>query len=165
MSDEPNADTGRNPSGKPFRVLPTLDDTNRHFWTGGAHGELRILRCARCRTWVHPPAPVCPACLATDLAPEATSGRAIVHTYTVNHQAWYPGLDPPYVVAIVELPEQEGLRLTTNIVGCAPDDVSIGMPVRVTFEPYDDVWLPLFEPGSGGDETASAAADVGEAGR
>ena len=62
------------------------------------------------------------------------SGRGVVHTYTVNHQPWYPGLDPPYVVAIVALPEQEGLRLTTNIVGCAPDDVRIGMPVRVTFE-------------------------------
>ena len=94
-----------------------------------------------------PPAgPVCPRCLGTDLAPEATSGRAVVHTFTVNHQPWFPGLDPPYVVAIVELPEQEGLRLTTNIVGCEPDDVRIGMPVRVTFEHYDDVWLPFFEP-------------------
>jgi uncharacterized OB-fold protein len=84
--------------------------------------------------------------LSTDLAPEATSGRAVVHTYTVNHQPWYPGLDPPYVVAIVALPEQEGLRLTTNIVGCTPADVRIGLPVRVNFERYDDVWLPMFEP-------------------
>ena len=69
-----------------------------------------------------------------------------MHTYTVNHQPWYPGFDPPYVVAIVALPEQEALRLTTNIVGCAPGDVRIGLPVRVTFDHYDDVWLPMFEP-------------------
>ena len=77
------------------------------------------------------------------------SGDAVVHTYTVNWQPWYPNLDPPYVVAIVELPEQEGLRLTTNIVGCEPDDVRIGMPVHVVFEEYDGVWLPFFEPAAG----------------
>ena len=74
------------------------------------------------------------------------SGDATLHTYTVNHQAWIPGFDPPYLVAIVELPEQEGLRLTTNLVNVDVDDVRIGMPVRVTFEHWEDVWLPLFEP-------------------
>jgi uncharacterized OB-fold protein len=64
----------------------------------------------------------------------------------VNYQPWYPGLDPPYVIAIVELPEQQGLRLTTGITGCAPDEVQIGMPLQVTFEHYEDVWLPFFEP-------------------
>ena len=77
---------------------------------------------------------------------EAASGRAVVHTYTVNHQPWYPGLEPPYVVAIVALPEQDGLRLTTNLVGVGPDEVEIGMALQVTFEQYDDVWLPFFEP-------------------
>ena len=90
--------------------------------------------------------PRCPACLSKDLEVEAVSGQATLHTFTVNHQPWYPGLDPPYVIAIVELPEQEGLRLTTGIVGCAPDEVEIGMPLQVTFEQYEDVWLPFFEP-------------------
>lgn len=147
------------PSPQPFRVLPAVDDATRPFWTGGERGELRILRCRACGTWVHPPGPVCPRCLGTDLEPEAVSGRAVVHTYTVNHQAWYPGLDPPYVVAIVALPEQAGLRLTTNIVGCAPGDVRIGLPVRVTFERYDDVWLPMFEPdNTAADQVGSEAA-------
>jgi len=52
------------------------------------------------------------------------------------------------VLAIVEFPEQEGLRLTTVIVNCPVDDVYIGMPLQVTFEAHedDDVWIPLFEP-------------------
>ena len=131
---------------QPFRVLPRVDDANRHYWTGGEHGELRILRCDACRTWVHPPAPICPSCRGRSLTPEATSGRATLHTYTVNHQSWFPGLDPPYVVGIVELPEQAGLRITAGIVGVEPDDVRIGMALRVVFEQYDDVWLPFFEP-------------------
>ena len=89
---------------------------------------------------------MCPKCLSRELAPEPVSGRATVHAYTVNHQAWIPGFDPPYVVAIVTIVEQDDVRLTTNIVNCEPDDVVIGMPVRVTFEQREDVWLPLFEP-------------------
>ena len=33
---------------RPFRVLPAVDDATRPFWTGGEHGELRILRCQAC---------------------------------------------------------------------------------------------------------------------
>jgi uncharacterized OB-fold protein len=131
---------------QPFRVLPRVTDDNRHYWTGGADGELRLLRCRSCRYWIHPPVPVCPNCLSKDVAPEATSGRATVATYTVNHQPWYPGFDPPYVVAIVELDDQPSVRVTTNIVGCPVEDVRIGMDVQVVFEQYDDVWIPFFAP-------------------
>lgn len=138
----------------PFRILPRVTDENEHFWRGGREGELRFLRCGACGYWLHPPGPVCPMCLSRDLAPAAVSGDAVVHTFTVNAQPWIPTFDPPYVVAIVELPEQAGLRLTTNIVGCDPDEVAIGMAVHVRFEHHDDngyeVWLPLFEPRAAG---------------
>ena len=65
----------------------------------------------------------------------------------MKHKPRIPGFNPPYVVAIVELEEQPGLRLTTNVVGCEPEDVEIGMAVKVVFEDVgDDVFLPLFEP-------------------
>jgi hypothetical protein len=131
---------------KPFRVLPRVTPETAHFWTGGEHGELRFLRCRECGTYIHPPTPLCPDDLSRDLVVEPVSGRATVATFTVNHQAWYPGLDLPYVIAIVEIEEQPSVRLMTNIVGCGPDAVRIGMAVRVVFEQYDDVWLPLFTP-------------------
>lgn len=133
-------------SEKPFRVLPRVTPQNEHFWRGGERGELCFLRCAACRTYVHPPAPVCPACYGRELAPEAVSGRATVLTYTWNHQPWVPSPDHPYAIAIVELEEQAGLRLMTNIVRCAQDALRVGLPVRVVFEQHDDVWIPLFEP-------------------
>lgn len=131
----------------PFRLLPAVGPENAHFWQGGADGELRFLRCDACRTYVHPPAPICPECLGRALSIEAVSGRARVHTFTINQHPWVPGFDPPYVVAIVELEEQPGLRLTTNIVGCGPEQVAIDMPVRVTFEAREDgIFIPLFMP-------------------
>jgi uncharacterized OB-fold protein len=84
------------------------------------------------------------------VGPEAVSGTGVVYTLTINHQPWYPGQTVPYAVAMVELPEQVGLRLTTNIIGCEPEAVCIGMPVRVRFVPFEDVHLPLFEPLGGG---------------
>ncbi len=129
----------------PFRVQPALDDENRFFWTSGADGRLRFLRCQSCGYFLHPPSPRCPQCGGRELAPEALSGRGEVFSFTVNHQPWDGGTEP-WVIALVSLPEQDDLRLTTNIVGCAPDDVRIGMPVQVTFEQHDQVFFPLFEP-------------------
>jgi uncharacterized OB-fold protein len=132
--------------GTPFRLKPRLDDDVAPFWTGGERGELVFWRCQACGYWIHPPSPVCPICLSRDIATEATNGRAVVHSFTVNEQNWNPTMPAPYVIALVELEAQAGLRLMTNIVNCEPDEVSIGMPVQVVFEQHDDVWIPLFEP-------------------
>lgn len=131
----------------PFRVQPALDDENRFFWTSGEDGVLRFLRCRSCGFYLHPPLPRCPQCWGRDIGPEAVSGRGEVFSYTVNHHPWDGGTEP-YAIVVVAFPEQEGLRLTSNLVGGSPDDVHIGMPVQVTFEQHDEVWFPLFEPAS-----------------
>ena len=129
----------------PFRVQPALDDENRFFWTSGADGLLRFLRCQSCGYYLHPPLPRCPVCGSRDVAPEVVSGRGQVWSFTVNHHSWDGGTEP-YAIGLVELAEQEGLRLTTNLVGCRLDAVRIGMAVQVVFERHDDVYFPLFEP-------------------
>ncbi len=127
------------------RVLPELNELNEFFWTSGADGCLRFLRCEGCGFVIHPPSPRCPRCLSVDVSPTVLSGRGSVHSLTVNHQPWAPGT-PPYVIAVVELVEQPGLRLTTNVVDCDVDDVHIGMAVEVVFQQCEDVFLPLFRP-------------------
>lgn len=129
-----------------FRVLPKVTDSNRHFWQGGEDGRLHILRCQDCGYWIHPAYPRCPACLSKDVEPEATSGLGTVHTFTLNHHPWNPTHEHPYVIAVVALDEQEGLRVTSNVIGCDPQDVHIGQRVQVTFRQFEDVHLPQFEP-------------------
>jgi uncharacterized OB-fold protein len=125
---------------------PLITDDNREFWTGGRDRELRIIRCNDCGYYIHPPSPRCPQCLSDDVAPHAVSGRGSVYTFTVNQRAWSPGLEVPYVIAIVALDEQADLRLMTNIVGCAADEVAIGMPVQVEFREQGEAYVPVFRP-------------------
>lgn len=132
-------------SGTPFRVQPALDDDNRFFWTSGEDGRLRFLCCGDCDYWIHPPTPRCPRCGGRDVAPRAVSGRGTVWSFTVNHHPW-DGSDEPWAVVLVELAEQPGLRLTSNLVGCPPDTARIGMEVEVVFEQHDRVWFPVFSP-------------------
>lgn len=129
------------------RPLPALEPYTEAFWRACRAGRLEMTHCTRCDWVIHPGRPICPRCRGTALAPRVLSGRARLHSFTVNHKAWFPGQPVPYVIGLVELEEQAGLRLTTNIVNCAIADVTIDMPLRVTFEVLnDDIALPLFEP-------------------
>jgi uncharacterized protein len=127
------------------RAMPRLDPDNRFFWTAGASGRLQLLRCADCAAFVHPPHPVCRKCLSERIAPEAVAGTGIVDTFTINYQAWRPGLEEPYVIARVAIDGAPGVYLTTNVVGSPVDEVAIGDRVRVKFEQHGEVYLPLFE--------------------
>lgn len=127
------------------RPEPRIDSDNRAFWTGGAEGNLNINKCNDCGLFIHPPKPVCRKCLSDDVSPFAVSGNGTIDTYTVNHQAWFPGLEVPFVIARVALDDAPGVILTTNIVNCPVDAVEFGDKVRVTFLQQNDVWYPLFE--------------------
>ena len=137
------------PPAAAARVLPTLDEHNRAFWTGGGGNRLLILRCVRCELWVSPPAADCPEC-GGELNPRPVSGRGTVFTHTVNYQPFNPAVPVPYVVAIIELDEQPGLRIAANIVDCEPDSVRVGLPVEVRFERQDVygeiAFVPVFAP-------------------
>jgi len=129
-----------------FQPLPEVTDDTVAFWTGGADAQLHIHRCRSCRTWFHPPAPVCPQCLSTDVGAEVASGRATVRGFTINVQPWAPDMVVPYVVAVVALDDAPGVQLTTRLVDVSPEAVRVGLPVEVTFVAADDIYLPLFRP-------------------
>jgi uncharacterized OB-fold protein len=127
------------------RMLPRLGPDNRFFWTSGADGLLRFLRCGACNTFVHPPRPICPQCRSETLAPEAVAGTGVIETYTINHQKWHPAMEVPFVLARIAIDGAPGVIFTSNIVGSPVDAVDIGDRVKVTFEQQGDVFIPLFE--------------------
>lgn len=129
----------------PPRILPAMEKDSEFFWTSGADGKLRILRCDLCSYLIHPPAPLCPRCESRQVQPARVSGRATLYSFTVNHHPW-DGVGDAYVIGLAELVEQPDIRLMTNVINLDPLDVWIGMPLQVVFEDHHPVYLPLFEP-------------------
>jgi uncharacterized protein len=128
---------------------PEPDEITRFFWEGVDQHRLLILRCNSCRHYVHLPRDVCPFCLSTDLSPGEVSGRGVLETFTIPLQPFHPWFRErvPYVLAVVELDEQEDLKLVTNIVDTAEESVRCGMRVHVVFrEISPGLTLPLFVP-------------------
>ncbi len=131
----------------PRKPLPILDHDNKPFWDGCARGELLLQRCGDCGAYRHPPRPICDHCLSAKADWVASSGEGTVYSFVVVHRAFHPAWEEevPYVVAIVEL--AEGPHVMTNIVDTPPETVTVGMPVRVTFDKVtDEISLPKFRP-------------------
>ena len=132
------------PGEKP---LPVPDIDTDPYWERAGNGELSLQRCQACGHYLFPPRPICPRCRSHDVQWTALSGRGVVYSYAIMHDSFVKGFDPPYVIAQVELEEQAGLHLLTNIVECDIGAVNIGMPVEVTFERRsDEIAVPLFRP-------------------
>lgn len=134
-------------------------------WSADLGPELRVPRCDACGWLLHPPLPACRRCGGRALTPVALSGRGDVHAATVNHHPWEPELAAPYAIAVVELVEQPGLRLTTSVIGLAPSQVRIGLAVQVAFVAAGDLLVPVFEPAPRLDPDGGAPAPEEGAGR
>lgn len=128
------------------RTAPEVSVRTREYWHSGADGKLRICHCQDCGQYVHPPQPSCPECYGMNMKFDPVSGKGTIFTYTINRYNWFPNMPAPYVIADVELVEQEGLKILTNIVDIDPSKVKIGMSVSVQFDHVGETYIPLFAP-------------------
>jgi uncharacterized OB-fold protein len=129
------------------RPAPLADADTRAYWEGAARGELVLQRCRSCGAIQHRPRALCVSCLSGAIEHFVASGRGTVHTFTVTHQNQAPGFREacPYVLAYVAL--EEGPRLLTNVVGCDPGQVRIGLPVQLEFASTEGEFpVPVFRP-------------------
>jgi uncharacterized OB-fold protein len=115
------------------------------FWAAARQGRLELQRCRDCGAFRWTPQVLCCACLSEAYDWTPVSGLGEVYSFSVVYRPPTPNFTAPYVVAVVAL--QEGPLMLTNIVGCDPTSVRVGMPVKVGFEPIDDeIALYQFQP-------------------
>ena len=129
------------------RMQPPVTPVTEPFWEATRDSRYLVQWCVDCDEAIFYPREICPGCLGTDLEWRDASGDATVYAVTVEHRPQDKANADfaPYVVALVDL--AEGVRVLTNVIGCEPDDVSVGMPVRITWEALEDGrQLPQFEP-------------------
>jgi uncharacterized OB-fold protein len=134
-------------------LLPDLDDDDAApFWQGTARGELLVQTCADCGRRRMPPRPMCPDCRALRHAWQPVSGRGVIWSFVVAHPPLLPVYQnlAPYNVVTVALDDDPQLRMVGNLVArpdgpineVDPSTIRIGEPVRVVFQPVEDVHLP-----------------------
>ncbi len=116
--------------------IPVPDPDSVPFWEGLRNGKMMLCRCDDTGNWIHPPLERS-RFTGGPVHFEEVSGDGVIYSYTVVHQPLVPGRIPPYVIAIIELAEQPGLRINA-IVDAHPAEVRIGQPVRMNIVELGD---------------------------
>jgi uncharacterized OB-fold protein len=127
------------------KPLPAMEGFAKEFYGWCEQNQLRFQRCTACGTWRHVPREMCAACGSWQWEWATSSGRGTVFTWTVVARALHPAFqnDTPYAAVVIEM--EEGVRLLSQVVDCAPDELAIGMPVEVVFDAVTpEVTLPKF---------------------
>ena len=141
------------------KPLPTISGETRPFWEACRRGKFLVQSCRSCGEHQFYPRGFCANCWSIDIEWVEASGRGTVWTFTVMYQNRTAGFaeEVPYVLALVEL--EEGVRMFTNLTQCEPQDVTIGMPVEVTFvQATDRIYVPYFKPAQSGLRTKAVEA-------
>jgi uncharacterized OB-fold protein len=128
------------------KPLPVVQPWSKPFWEAAKRHKLMIQTCNDCGLKIFYPRKYCPDCWSANLGWFEASGRGRVFSYSITMAGVEERFaeDLPFVLALVDL--EEGIRMMTNIVECKPDEVSIGMDVKVTFRDVTDEFsLPMFK--------------------
>ena len=119
---------------------PIPDPTTAPFWAACKEGRLMVGLCRDTGRHFFPPRGVSPFTLSPNVELVEASGRGTLYSFTVMRTA------TPYIAAMVEL--AEGPRVFTNLVDVAPEDVRIGMALRLVFVPTEGgAPVPMFAAG------------------
>lgn len=129
-----------------FPGEPISHDNAAHY-RGRLEQRLVMNRCGDCRTWHHPPKPICPECWSRNVVPTPVAGTGVIHLAIHLHQGPpAEGVDysSPYPVVTVELDEQPGLRFTSTVVGARPEQIVIGARVELHWQTRHGSPMPVF---------------------
>lgn len=129
------------------KPVPAITPEMTPFFDAAKRHELVVQRCAGCGVYRFPAREICSSCLSRDAAWVRVSGAGEVFSFNVMHQVYHPGFaaEVPYAVVVIKL--REGAKITSNLLGMKPHDITIGLPVQVVFEDVtDEVTLPKFVP-------------------
>ncbi len=126
--------------------VPVPNPDTQGYWDALAEGTLKLCRCDDTGQWMHPPLERS-RYTGGQVHFEEVSGNGTIYSYIVVRQALVPGRQPPYVIALVDIAEQPGVRLSAYI-DADPADVFIGQPVKARIVPLADTGfnVPIFEP-------------------
>lgn len=94
--------------------------------------RLEAVKCNSCNKILFPPRLICPDCGSKQFEKIKLADEGKIITFTVIRVAPSEfATQVPYSIAIVEL--NDGVRITTQVVDCKPEDLEIGKFVKLVF--------------------------------
>jgi uncharacterized OB-fold protein len=129
---------------RPGLPAPAATDLDRPYWEGLRAERLLVQRCRRCDRYQWGPEWLCHRCLNFDLAFVEVEPRGRLYSHQRVWHPVHPALQEqgPYVIALVELPHADGIRLVGNLLGDPLQDLRIGAEVEGVFEHHADAEPP-----------------------
>ena len=118
--------------------LPQINRDNAPFYEAAKRGELRFQKCTACGTFRHYPRPVCPLCLSRDSTWELSTGRGTVYTWTIVRGPTLPAFEHKLPYNVVDVLMDEGVHFVSEVLDCAPEEITAGLRVQATFVAVSD---------------------------
>jgi uncharacterized OB-fold protein len=128
---------------------PYADDWTQPFWDAAKNEVLTAPRCTNCGAFRLPPSRFCPTCRHQEMEFVELPGTGTVFSFIVVRHPLNPSMAEyvPYMPAVVDPDGAPGCRFVSNVVDCEPEDVAIGMKVRVVWNHVSDtLTLPFWTP-------------------
>jgi hypothetical protein len=120
---------------------PAVTVESKPFWDAAREGRFLIKRCEACGQPHWYPRAVCPFCLSGRTVWEESKGEGEVYAFSIMRRS----PSGPYGIGYVRL--DEGVTLLTNFVDVSPDELKIGLRVKVKLQPTDGgPPVPVFAP-------------------
>lgn len=119
------------------KPIPLKNGDNQPYWDAADQHELKLQKCAACRSFIHPPGPACPTCGNPETEWELLGSdiSATVYSYVVSYRPFLPGFqhDLPTIITVASLDAAPEVKLMANIINCDAKTVKIGMPLKMTW--------------------------------
>ncbi len=101
-------------------------------------GYLIANRCERCGVTFFPKRQFCIECYRSDELKEIRlNTQGTLYTFSIVNRAT-PDFKTPYLVGYIDL-EEDGVRIFAPISDCRPEDLKIGMKMKLTFGKRDKI--------------------------
>ncbi|MBK8960714.1 MAG: OB-fold domain-containing protein [Proteobacteria bacterium] len=125
--------------------IPLATELDRPFWDGLRQERLLLQRCRACHRFQWGPEWICHRCQNFDLAYIEVPPEGRIYSYQRVWHPVHPALrtQGPYLIALIEIPHADNVRMVGNLLGDPRQAVAIGAEVEGVFEQHAEAEPPF----------------------
>lgn len=129
----------------PGLPTPVATELDQAYWEGLRAERLMLQRCRACHRFQWGPEWICHRCLSFDYDYVEVPAQGRLYSHQRVWHPVHPALKEqgPYLIALVELPQADNVRVVGNLLGDAQQPLTIGAELEGVFEQHADATPPF----------------------